>query len=124
MGVRGSFSSDYDRYQDDCIPGTRKRTRTGSQVLNKGAPQATVHISDRAAVRAFYERCFKDFQQQGCKIFGKAWVKMMEPKKQSNHPYVKSNEVGTPPPWWPPTSGAKDEAVRHKEPDHLGKQGL
>ena len=125
MPQRASFGgSDYGDYQEDCIPGTRKRTCTRSQAINKGAPQATIRISDRPAIRAFYERCFKDFQQQGCKIFGKAWVKMMEPKKQSNHPYVKGNQTGKAPPWWPPTQGNKDEAVRHKEPDHLGKGGM
>lgn len=124
MPQRASFGSDYGDYQEDCIPGTRKRTRTRSHGINRGAPQAGIRISDRAAIRAFYERCFKDFQQQGCKIFGKAWVKMMEPKKQSNHPYVKGNQTGKAPPWWPPTEGNKDEAVRHKEPDHLGKGGM
>jgi hypothetical protein len=61
-----------------------------------------------------------DMQQSSCKVMAKAFVKLVEPKKQSNHPYTKGNLKA--PPWWPNTEGAN--SVTHKEPDHLKKPGL
>ncbi|KAL2074972.1 hypothetical protein VTL71DRAFT_8752 [Oculimacula yallundae] len=72
-------------------------------------------ISDESQVEAFYTTRFKNMQQAACKIMGKAFVKLVEPKKQTHHPYTKGNEKA--PPWWP--KGTGDKAVRHKEPDHL-----
>ncbi|ENH70668.1 hypothetical protein FOC1_g10012602 [Fusarium oxysporum f. sp. cubense race 1] len=51
----------------------------------------------------------------------KAWVKAVEPKKQSTHPYTGSDEKA--PDWWPkPWGPTKEDKVRHKEPDHLYKR--
>jgi hypothetical protein len=58
-------------------------------------------------------------QQSACKIIGKAFVKLIEPKKQTYYPYTKGNAQA--PPWWPDTKGKG--SVRHKEPDHLPKLG-
>ncbi|KAJ4146836.1 hypothetical protein LMH87_001395 [Akanthomyces muscarius] len=56
-----------------------------------------------------------------CKLIAKAWVKAVEPKKQSTHPYTGSD--GKAPDWWPkPWGPTKDDKVRHKEPDHLYKR--
>ncbi|KAK9359073.1 hypothetical protein V1504DRAFT_395664 [Lipomyces starkeyi] len=69
-------------------------------------------ICDREAVTAFLEAKFRQLQQLACKVVAKAWIKVIEPKKQSNHPYNKGEEFK--PDWWP-------SEARHKEPDHLMK---
>ncbi|KAK7206057.1 hypothetical protein BZA70DRAFT_275596 [Myxozyma melibiosi] len=69
-------------------------------------------ISDSAAVTEFLEAKFRELQQLVCKIVAKAWIKVIEPKKQTNHPYNKGE--GYKPDWWP-------SQARHKEPDHLMK---
>lgn len=76
-------------------------------------------IGDSVEVDKFYRLRFKDCQQSACKIMGKSFVKLVEPKKQTHHPYTKGAEQA--PPWWPPTTG--ENHVRHKEPDHLLKPG-
>lgn len=76
-------------------------------------------IGDAAEVEKFYQTRFKDMQQSSCKVMGKAFVKLVEPKKQTHHPYTKGDDKA--PPWWPNTTG--DHNVRHKEPDHLLKPG-
>ncbi|KAH7361004.1 hypothetical protein BKA65DRAFT_196693 [Rhexocercosporidium sp. MPI-PUGE-AT-0058] len=74
-------------------------------------------IGDDDQVEAFYYVRFKDMQQSACKVMGKAFVKLVEPKKQTHHPYTKGD--GGAPLWWPNTKG--ENSVRHKEPDHLYK---
>ncbi|KAK9485952.1 hypothetical protein V1527DRAFT_407671 [Lipomyces starkeyi] len=69
-------------------------------------------ICDREAVTTFLEAKFRQLQQLACKVVAKAWIKVIEPKKQSNHPYNKGEEFK--PDWWP-------SEARHKEPDHLMK---
>ncbi|KAK9376889.1 uncharacterized protein V1513DRAFT_429713 [Lipomyces chichibuensis] len=69
-------------------------------------------ICDREAVTALLEAKFLQLQQLVCKVVAKAWIKVIEPKKQSNHPYNKGEEFK--PDWWP-------SEARHKEPDHLMK---
>ncbi|KAJ8102139.1 hypothetical protein POJ06DRAFT_77837 [Lipomyces tetrasporus] len=69
-------------------------------------------VCDREAVTAFFEAKFRQLQQLACKVVAKAWIKVIEPKKQSNHPYNKGDEFK--PDWWP-------SEARHKEPDHLMK---
>ena len=80
-----------------------------------------LRIGDSAEVEKFYACRFKDMQQSSCKVMGKAFVKLVEPKKQTHHPYTKGD--GKAPPWWPPTTGDDNVKVRHKEPDHLLKPG-
>lgn len=82
----------------------------------------TITISDEKALWAFYEERFKTIQQTACKLIAKAWVKAVEPKKQSTHPYTGRDEKA--PEWWPRPWGPNQEhRVRHKEPDHLYKRG-
>jgi hypothetical protein len=76
-------------------------------------------IGNDEEVDKFYHVRFKDMQQSSCKIMGKAFVKLIEPKKQTHHPYTKGAAMA--PPWWPQTTG--ENAVRHREPDHLYKPG-
>ncbi|KAM0176294.1 hypothetical protein ACHAPF_004944 [Botrytis cinerea] len=76
-----------------------------------------LRIGDEEEVTKFYSCRFKDMQQASCKVMGKAFVKLVEPRKQTHYPYTKGADKA--PPWWPATSG--DLSVRHREPDHLLK---
>lgn len=76
-------------------------------------------ISDEEEVTKFYSCRFKDMQQTSCKLMGKAFVKLVEPRKQTHHPYTGGDERA--PSWWPEMFG--EFGVRHKEPDHLLKPG-
>lgn len=111
---------------------TRKRPRSHAsrQVLNDendppmviAATKKGIRIGDSDLIWKFYEQRFKNCQQTACKLIAKAWVKAVEPKKQSHHPYTGKDEKA--PEWWPrPWGPTKDERVRHKEPDHLYKKG-
>lgn len=112
---------------------TRKRPRSHSsrQLLHEdrdppvaiSATKKPIRIGDSNAVWNFYQQRFRNCQQTACKLIAKAWVKAVEPKKQSHHPYTGKDEKA--PDWWPkPWGTMKDERVRHKEPDHLYKKGL
>ncbi|GJC86557.1 uncharacterized protein ColLi_09395 [Colletotrichum liriopes] len=82
----------------------------------------TLKVGDHKEVWNLYEQRFKNCQQTACKLIAKAWVKVVEPKKQTNHPYTGQDEKA--PDWWPkPWGPTKEEKVRHKEPDHLYKRG-
>ncbi|EGX89113.1 kinesin, putative [Cordyceps militaris CM01] len=105
----------------------RKRPRPRNPLNDDEDTQMTVssrrgiRVGDSDAVWAFYEQRFKNCQQTACKLIAKAWVKAVEPKKQSTHPYTGSDEKA--PDWWPkPWGPTKDDKVRHKEPDHLYKR--
>lgn len=69
-------------------------------------------FQNEAARTAFLELRFGQLQQGMCKTVSKAWIKIIEPKKQTRCPYNKGEEGK--PEWWP-------LGVRHKEPDHLMK---
>lgn len=71
-----------------------------------------VLLADGDARTAFFELRFAQMQQGMCKTIAKAWIKIIEPKKQTRCPYNKGEEGK--PEWWP-------DGVRHKEPDHLMK---
>lgn len=62
----------------------------------------------------FYEAKFTALQQKATKRIAKAWIKVIEPKKQTRFPYNKGE--ASKPSWWP-------RGLRHKEPDHLKSQG-
>lgn len=88
-------------------------------------PRKGIRIGDSDAVYAFYDHRLKCCQQTACKIIAKAWVKAVAPKKQTTNPYTRGDK--TRPDWWPKTycRFGEDEHkdLRHKEPDHLGKEG-
>jgi hypothetical protein len=73
-----------------------------------------LRLADYDAVTTFYMTRLRQMQQLMCKVVAKAWIKVIEPKKQSNFPYNRGDE--SKPSWWP-------RDVRHKEPDHLMKPG-
>lgn len=81
-----------------------------------------LRINEAERIWHIYDLRFRGLQQTACKLIAKAWVKLVEPKKQSTHPYTGSDEKA--PDWWPkPWGSTRDEKVRHKEPDHLYKKG-
>ncbi|KAI1149205.1 hypothetical protein F4825DRAFT_453693 [Nemania diffusa] len=119
-----------DGSTSDNVRRPRKRQRTNSDIPSgRGMSMATteasrgIKIGDVHAVYAFYDHYLKCCQQTACKTLGKAWVKAIAPKKQSTNPYTKGDE--TRPDWWPKfyrKFGCETwKNMRHKEPDHLGK---
>ncbi|KAJ4409682.1 hypothetical protein N0V82_009439 [Gnomoniopsis sp. IMI 355080] len=124
---RRRMQSAYD-FDDESTFRTRKRARgtMGGRREDAGpAVQVVVakkglRIGNHDDVWKFYEQRFKSIQQTACKTIAKAWIKLIAPKKQSNHPYT--GQEAKAPDWWPkPTGSTKEERVRHKEPDHLHK---
>lgn len=115
--------ADLTSADDSSPPTSRKRSRTHHhRSAERSVPITSTKqlaLGDDKGRHEFYNQCFKDMQQSGCKVLGKAWVKLLEPKKQSTYPYTKGE--GGAPPWWPPTVGPG--SIRHKEPDHLHKRG-
>lgn len=116
--------------EEDPGSGPRKRTRgyrrqpndDETPTVNVGSAKRTLKIGDAKHVWDFYDQRFRNCQQTACKLIAKAWVKVVEPKKQTNHPYTGQDERA--PEWWPkPWGTTKEEKVRHKEPDHLYKKG-
>ncbi|KAI1751403.1 hypothetical protein F4782DRAFT_181966 [Xylaria castorea] len=121
---------------NDAARRSKKRPRTGSNhrgldnIKQENMPMAAmpprkgIRIGDTAAVYAFYDHRLRSCQQTACKTIAKAWVKAIAPKKQSIHPYT-GGDV-TRPDWWPKTyhrfGEDTDKPLRHKEPDHLGKE--
>ncbi|KAI1006707.1 hypothetical protein K3495_g1511 [Podosphaera aphanis] len=123
--MRDAKSDDSD---EGLSPHGRKRARAQMHRLRQSSAEALpspipvtktqpLTIGNDAEVERFYFIRFKDMQQSSCKVMGKAFVKLVEPKKQTHHPYTGGNSKA--PLWWPPTEG--ENAVRHKEPDHLLK---
>lgn len=86
----------------------------------------TVSVSDQDQLPLYYAQAFDSLQQTNCRILAKAYVKLVEPRKQLNYPYNGRKIIeGSPrrfdpqttrPPWWP-------SEVTHREPDHLPKVG-
>ncbi|KAL4782053.1 hypothetical protein BJX76DRAFT_349670 [Aspergillus varians] len=86
--------------------------------------RSTLRVGQTKLLRAYYEKAFDCFQQLNCRVIAKAFVKLVEPRKQVMHPYNGRRTVAgttqehdpekTKPKWWP-------SGVTHKEPDHLGK---
>lgn len=94
------------------------------------APPASwtaMRVGDERRMKKYYERAFEVFQQLNCRVIAKAYIRMVEPRKQVHHPYngrlpgggnapEQLDPEATKPPWWP-------AGVTHREPDHLLKGG-
>ncbi|RYC63231.1 hypothetical protein CHU98_g2956 [Xylaria longipes] len=135
IGDRHQYSKiTADSCANDTARRSKKRPRASSKQRGTGTkqdripmgflqPKKGIRIGDRDAVYALYDHRLKCCQQTACKIIAKAWVKAVAPKKQSTHPYTGGDR--TRPDWWPKTycSFGEDTVkdLRHKEPDHLGK---
>jgi hypothetical protein len=108
--------------QRPSIPHSQHHQDLTTPVVTSSMKRA-VKIGEAAEVQEFYMQRFKDCQQNACKLIAKAWVKAVEPKKQSNHPYTRGDESA--PDWWPaPWGSSMHERVRHIEPDHQKKPGV
>jgi hypothetical protein len=93
---------------------------------NRSVEKAMISVQDRDLLALYYEKAFENLQQTNCRTLAKAYIKLVEPRKQVNYPYNGRKIVaGTPrqldpnvtkPPWWP-------SEVSHREPDHLPKVG-
>ncbi|RHZ65309.1 DUF2841 domain-containing protein [Aspergillus thermomutatus] len=114
----------------------RNRKRTSSEMgcdsnsdsTDGAAKRTAIRIGQTDVLRQFYEKAFENLQQLNCRVIAKAFVKLVEPRKQVNHPYngcrtvmggpcQKLDPELTKPKWWP-------TGVQHKEPDHLLKHGV
>ncbi|KAB8229224.1 DUF2841 domain-containing protein [Aspergillus alliaceus] len=110
----------------------RNLRRVSSEVgrdSDSNSPGSTIRwtalrLGQKELLRTYYEKAFENFQQLNCRAIAKAFVKLVEPRKQVNHPYNgrkttagSSQRVDpelTKPKWWP-------TGVTHREPDHLLK---
>lgn len=89
--------------------------------------EGSLQIQDPGEIIRAYEKAFEKFQQTNCRVLAKAYIKLLEPRKQVNFPYNGRKSIGgrtfqldpeeTKPSWWP-------SCVRHREPDHLLKPGM
>ena len=86
---------------------------TSSSDVNVNLPNSLIFTSE-SDVKVYTQSKFIELQQTSCKRVCKAWIKIIEPKKQTRFPYQKGDEVK--PNWWP-------TEIRHREPDHLQKTG-
>lgn len=96
------------------------------EVKHRTAKEAMISVEDRDILALYYEKAFENLQQTNCRTLAKAYVKLVEPRKQVNYPYNGRKIVAgtlrqfdpslTKPPWWP-------SEVSHREPDHLPKVG-
>ncbi|KAL8990631.1 MAG: hypothetical protein Q9177_000760 [Variospora cf. flavescens] len=86
---------------------------------------------DRERITEYYCKAVEHAGQSVLKPVLKAWIKLREPSKQSQHPYnggsTKSDDpknlgLYTAPPWWPSQNGWREgRGCRHREPDHIKK---
>ncbi|KAL4808185.1 hypothetical protein BDV18DRAFT_158296 [Aspergillus unguis] len=87
-------------------------------------PKTMLPVHNHDLLRKYYEKAFDSLQQTNCRILAKAYIKLVEPRKQVNYPYNGHKTIAgvpqqfdpeeTRPLWWP-------SGVTHREPDHLRK---
>ncbi|ADV20021.1 conserved hypothetical protein [Cryptococcus gattii WM276] len=82
---------------------------------NATSPTSNEHCItlQQEEVAPYFAKRFAAVQQDTCKLVAKAWIKVIEPKKQSKFPYNKGENAK--PKWWP-------DGVPHRAPDHLSKE--
>lgn len=95
------------------LPNTMMSTFSAQRSTTPAPPMHSLTLAS-ADIETYYTTRFAALQQHTCKLVVKAWIKVIEPKKQMKFPYNKGEELK--PAWWP-------EGVRHREPDHLSKTG-
>ncbi|KAK0732833.1 hypothetical protein B0T21DRAFT_290847 [Apiosordaria backusii] len=133
-GLHGRQDRGYEHDEFDHAAAPRPRTRQrrvratrsledddAATVL--GGPRrpakTTIMIGDSDAVWAFYERRFRLCHQITCRLIAKAFIKLIEPRKQTNYPYTGGNAGA--PRWWPSSYGPENRPLTHREPDHIKK---
>lgn len=70
-------------------------------------------LNSQAYLEEYLDEAFRFLRQVPCKSIAKVWIKVIEPRKKTRHPYIKGDL--TKPEWWP-------RCVQHREPDHLQKE--
>jgi Protein of unknown function (DUF2841) len=121
--------------QDESSLSDTERPSSIGMVENQ--PQLLIEIQDSQKLKEYLFDAFTSFQQINCRTLCKSWIRIIEPKKQVNHPYNGNLKVKgvqkapvhdlsthrdvdpeeTKPKWWP----SRDECP-HKEPDHIKKE--
>ncbi|KAL4998421.1 hypothetical protein BDV10DRAFT_185244 [Aspergillus recurvatus] len=110
------------------LDGSRKRKRASHEYVLPMSitsyPQTMLPVGNKNVLLSYYEKAFECLQQTNCRILAKAYIKVVEPRKQVNYPYNGHMLVAgipqqfdpeeTRPLWWP-------AGVTHREPDHLRK---
>ncbi|KAJ5982346.1 hypothetical protein N7451_012446, partial [Penicillium sp. IBT 35674x] len=102
----------------------QRRKRPRIQENNLSGERTRISVGDKKFLHRYYRKVFRNLQQTNCRIIAKAYVKLVEPRKQTQYPYNGRKVVAgktyqlspeeTKPPWWP-------LGVSHREPDHLLK---
>ncbi|KAL4892764.1 hypothetical protein BDV59DRAFT_202505 [Aspergillus ambiguus] len=113
-------------YNQDGHKTKRKRVSHESVIpISINCHQKTMlPVQNQGLLRRYYEKAFESLQQINCRILAKAYIKLVEPRKQVNYPYNGRKIIQgasqqfdpelTKPAWWP-------VGVTHREPDHLLK---
>ncbi|KAI0481181.1 hypothetical protein GGR56DRAFT_308340 [Xylariaceae sp. FL0804] len=103
--------------------GTPRRAPMATPTTVVNSQKKFVVIGNDSDVVAAMRRLFYAAQQTAAKTISKAWIKIVEPKKQSNHPYTKK-DAGKPD-WWPTGTyyqpSGQPFKVQHTEPDHIDR---
>ncbi|KAB8069383.1 hypothetical protein BDV29DRAFT_198706 [Aspergillus leporis] len=119
-------NSMFQPHAQDGHPAKRKRVSHECVVpMSINCHQKTMlPIRNHSLLRKYYEKAFESLQQINCRILAKAYIKLVEPRKQVNYPYNGRKIISgssqqfdpelTKPGWWP-------SGVTHREPDHLLK---
>ncbi|KAJ5815027.1 hypothetical protein N7474_006804 [Penicillium riverlandense] len=105
----------HDLRKTDCLNKDHSEVRGTTSMIS---------VSDADLLGLYYKKAFENLHQTNCRVLAKAYVKLVEPRKQVNYPYNGRKTVAgtsiqldpdvTKPPWWP-------SGVSHREPDHLPK---
>lgn len=80
-----------------------------------------VNADDKTTIISSYHFCLCNIGALPLKKILKAWIKVIQPKKQRTYPY--KGREHTAPYWWPPTTNDPKSDCRHIEPDHLHRNG-
>ncbi|KAJ5903908.1 hypothetical protein N7504_006291 [Penicillium tannophilum] len=110
---------------EDSHPASTETRWTTTPEVYSQTTTAMIPVGNKCLMRLYYEKAFQEFNQENCRVIAKAYIKLIEPRKQVKHPYNgkvfisgKTQQFDpdmTKPPWWPP-------GVTHREPDHLPKE--
>jgi hypothetical protein len=90
------------------LPQTSDKFKDDTAISGKQTGEITL---PQKQFEKLYVKCFSELGRAN-RVMAKAFVKLLEPKKRSKHPYTKGNAGA--PEWWP-------DCVVHKEPNHLPK---
>ncbi|RJE19004.1 hypothetical protein PHISCL_08666 [Aspergillus sclerotialis] len=114
----GAWSSPYGHSEDQVKTDTALDMQTPgcySSVFQVCPNLTSFQIGHTQMVLEYYTNAFEDLQQRNCRQIAKAFICVVEPKKQSNHPYSGGwlrDPERTKPEWWP-------AGISHRDPDHL-----